>query len=127
MRTVARVCACLYGLLISLAALGLVWLALWGGLHVRLPMFGAEGGGLTGWLLAAGIAGLATVLLAAAGVVRWPLSLWTLVVLVTLFRGYFLSPYTFSGPSGFWSAVGFTGGAALAFLCSLVPPRKRGW
>ncbi|MGA3026274.1 MAG: hypothetical protein ABSF98_16030 [Bryobacteraceae bacterium] len=124
MRTVARAYTYLYELSISLAALGLAWLALSGGLHLRLPMFYAEGARLTGWLLAAGTVGVVTVLLAATGVARWPLSLWALLVLVVLFRGYFLSSYTFSGAYGFWWAVWFTGGALAAFLCSLARPRK---
>ncbi|MGA2183402.1 MAG: hypothetical protein ABSH47_10260 [Bryobacteraceae bacterium] len=126
MRTVARTCACLYELLISLAALGLAWLALSSGLHMRLPMFHAEGPRLTGWLLTSGIVGVVTVLLAVTGVARWPLSLWALVVFVVLFRAYFLSAYTFSGASGFWGAVCFTGGALVAFASSLVPARSRG-
>jgi len=116
--------ACLCELSISLAALGLAWLALSGGLHLRLPWFYAEGARLSGWLVVVGIVGLVTVVLAATGVARWPLSLWALVVFVMLLRGYFLSSYTFAGASGFWSAVGFTCGALLAFGCSLAPPLR---
>jgi hypothetical protein len=123
MRAVARAFAYLYVVMISLAALGLAGLALSSGAHLRLPMFYAEGAHLTYWLVAAGIVGLATVLLAAIGVTRWPLSLLALATFVVLFRGYFLSSYVFSGASGFWSAVWFTGGALAAFLCSLVPRR----
>lgn len=124
MRTLARACAYIYEALISLAALGLAWLALGDGLHLRLPMFYAEGRPLTIWLLAAGIVGLTTLLLAATGVARWPLSLWALIVFVQLFRGYFLSTYVFSSPSGFTWAACFTAAALLAFLFSLAPPRK---
>jgi hypothetical protein len=75
MRAVARAFAYLYVVLISLAALGLAWVALSSGAHLRLPMFYAEGAHLTYWLLAAGIVGLTTVVLAMIGVTRWPLSL----------------------------------------------------
>jgi hypothetical protein len=125
MRAVARAFAYLYVVLISLAALGLAWVALSSGAHLRLPMFYAEEPRLTYWLLAAGIVGLTTVVLAMIGVVRWPLSLWAAVAFVVLFRGYFLSSYVFSGASGFWSAVWFTGGALAAFACSLAPRRRK--
>ena len=125
MRVVARAFAYLYVVLISLAALGLAWVALSSGAHLRLPMFYAEGPRLTYWLVAAGIVGLATVVLAMAGVARWPLSLWAFLAFVVLFRGYFLSSYVFSGSSGFWSAAWFTGGALAAFVCSLVPKRRK--
>lgn len=125
MRAVARAVAYLYVVLISLAALGLAWVALSSGAHLRLPMFYAEGPRLTYWLVAAGIVGLATVLVAVIGVARWPVSLWALVAFVVLFRGYFLSSYVFSGASGFWNAVWFTGGALAAFVCSLVPRRRK--
>lgn len=128
MRTLAQAIAYIYMLLISLAALGLAWLALSGGLHLRLPMFYAEGTRLIFWLLVSGIVGLATVLLAVIGLSRWPLSLWALVVFVQLFRGYFLSSYVFSGWSGFWSAVAFTAGALLAFVSSTIhPPGRTIW
>ena len=125
MRAVARAFAHLYVVLISLAALGLAWVALSSGAHLRLPMFYAEGGRLTYWLLATGIVGLATVVLAVVGVARWPMSLWALVTFVVLLRGYFLSSYVFSGASGFWSAVWFAGGALAACVCSLVPRRRK--
>ena len=124
MRAVARAFAYLYVVLISLAALGLAWVALSSGAHLRLPMFDTEGPRLTYWLVVAGILGLTTVLVAVIGVARWPVSLWALVAFVVLFRGYFLSSYVFSGASGFWNAVWFTGGALAAFVCSLVPRRR---
>jgi len=125
MRTVARAYACVFELLVAFAALGLAWLAWADGLHLRLPMFYAEGASLNWWLLGVGVVGLVVSLLALAGAARWPLALWALVVCVQLFRGYFLSPYRFSGRAGFWEAVWFTLAALLAFLTSLTPKRKR--
>jgi len=124
MRFAARAYACVFELLVSLAALGLAWLAWSDGLHLHLPMFYAEGAPLDWWLLGSGIAGLAVVLLACTGAARWPLALWALVVFVQLSRGYFLSSYRFSGRAGFWEAAWLTVAALLAFLGSLTP-RKR--
>jgi hypothetical protein len=126
MRLVARAYACVFELLVSLVALGLVWLAWADGLHLRLPMFYAEGASLNWWLLGVGAVGVVVALLAMTGVARWPLILWALVVFVQLFRGYFLSPYQFTGRAGFWEAVWFTLAALLAFVGSLAPRRKHG-
>jgi len=127
MRLVARAYACVFELLVSLVALGLAWLSWADGLHLRLPMFYAEGASLNWWLLGVGVVGLVVVLLAMTGAARWPLALWALVVFVQLFRGYFLSTYQFSGRAGFWEAAWFTLAALLAFMGSLTPQRKRRW
>ena len=125
MRLFARAYACIFELLTSLVALGLAWLAWAQRLHLRLPMFYAEGAALNWWLLGVGAAGVVVVALAAMGATRWPLALWALVVFVQVFRGYFLSSYRFAGRAGFWEAVWFTLAALLAFVGSLAPGRKR--
>jgi hypothetical protein len=119
MRSVARASAYIYELVISLASLALAWFG-FSGAHLQLPMLYTAH--LSVSLLAAGIVGLTTVLLAMFGAARWPLSVWALAVFVLLFRGYFLSAYVFSGASGFWSAVWLTLGALLAFLLTLLRP-----
>jgi len=125
MRLLARGYVCVFELAVSLAALGLAWLAWADGLRLRLPMFYAQGAALNWWLLAVGIAGVVAVALALTGVARWPLMLWALTVFVQLFRGYFLSSYQFAGRAGFREAVWLTGAALVAFAASLAPRRKR--
>jgi uncharacterized membrane protein len=117
-----RILAYLFESLTALAALGLAWLG-WQGAHLRLPMFDTTHPAV--YLLASGIVGLTTVFLAITRTARWPLSLWSLAVFAILFRGYFLTAYTFSGPTGFTWAATFTIAALLAFLFSLPPRRLR--
>jgi len=123
MRMVARAWAFAFHVLLSLTALGLAWLG-FRGEFLHLPMFYAEGPRLNWWLLGCGIVGLATVLLALSGAVRWPLALWSLIVAVQLFRGWFLSSYLFATPAGFWWSVALTTAAALSFAFTLISKRR---
>ena len=125
-RTLARAYAYAFQILVSLVAIGLAWDG-FSGEYLRLPMFYAEGSRLNWWLVVCGIVGLTTVLLALTRAARWPLSVWSLIVAVQIFRGWFLSSYYFSSPSGFWWAAGFVAVALLAFAGSAVPsiqPRR---
>jgi hypothetical protein len=92
-----------------------------------LPWTGAS---LTHWLTGLGLLGMACTVLAMTGWFRALFPIWSLFVVVMLFRGYMFSAYTFSGAAGFRQALWFFFGAILAFIGSLTvfgsrTPRKR--
>lgn len=93
--------------------------------ELKVPMLPWEGAILTEAMLFLGIIGVACVLLA-GGMLRWVFPLWSLLVLVALVRGLFLSSYSFEGVNQFQFAVWFTLGALVAFLGSLEVLRKAG-
>jgi hypothetical protein len=59
------------------------------------------------------------VILAITGKLRWLFPLWAGFVLVMMFRGFFLSSYSFADAGEFKFDVWLTAGALLAFLVSL--------
>jgi hypothetical protein len=63
---------------------------------------------LAWWLLAGGLFGIGSVVLAAKG--KWPilLFLWTLVVLGVIVYGFYYSPHTFDGMEDFRSTLNLT-------------------
>ena len=114
-----RLYAYLYHLALSLFLIGIGIVAVWNGKDLTLGMLPWQGSTLTQAVLVLGVVGLVCALLAATGALRWLFPLWALVVLVLMVRGFFLAPYTFSGPDQFWGAVLLTLGALGAFLGSL--------
>jgi len=88
--------------------------------NLKLDMLPWHGSELNYWLIGLGVAGLLSLILAAAGKLRFLFPIWRFTFLYRLVRGLFLSPsYTFSGPDQFNSALWLAGGALLAFLGSL--------
>jgi len=87
--------------------------------NLKLGMLPWEGTVLVRAIAALGIVGIICTLLAMTGAIRWMFPLWTLVVLILMFRGFFLSSYSFSGADQFKFDVLLTAGAFLAFLGSL--------
>lgn len=114
-----RLYAYLYHLALALFLMGIGIVAVWNGKDLTLGMLPWQGSTLTQAVLVLGVVGLVGVLLAMTGVLRWLFPLWALVVLVLMFRGFFLTPYTFSGPDQFRGALLLTAGALGAFLGSL--------
>ncbi|MDP8981355.1 MAG: hypothetical protein M3O35_12280 [Acidobacteriota bacterium] len=115
-----RIYAYLYHVLLALLLLALGVAALSTGRdNLSLGMLPWEGGRLTQALLVLGVVGLLCVLLAVTGWLRFLFPLWTLLILVLMIRGYFVSPYTFSGEDEFKEAIWLTVGALIAFLASL--------
>ena len=115
-----RIYAYLYHVLLALLLLALGVAALSTGRdNLSLGMLPWEGGRLTQGLLVLGVVGLLCVLLAVTGWLRFLFPLWTLLILVLMIRGFFLSPYTFSGEDEFKEAIWLTVGALVAFLASL--------
>jgi hypothetical protein len=81
-----------------------------------LPWTGAT---LTRAALMLGIADVICIALAVTGLARWLFPLWALFALILMLHGYFVSPYTFSGPAEFKFAVWLAIGAFVAFVGSL--------
>ena len=92
---------------------------------LKFPGLPWQGAALTEAMLFLGIIGIACVLLA-GGMLRWIFPLWSVLVLVMLVRGFFLSSYSFQGANQFQFAVWLTVGALVAFLGSLEELRKAG-
>jgi hypothetical protein len=115
-----RIFAYLYHLILSLFLLGL-GIVVWSGgeNNLKLGMLPWEGAALTKAIVILGAVGLLCVLSAILGKFRWLLVLWSLFVLVMMFRGFFLSSYSFPGEGQFKFAVWLTAGALIAFLASL--------
>jgi hypothetical protein len=115
-----RIAAYLYHAILSLWLLGL-GIVVWSGgqNNLKLGMLPWEGATLTKAILILGVAGLLCVVLAMLGTLRWLFVLWTLVVLVMMFRGFFLSSYAFPDEGQFKFAIWLTAGAFVAFLASL--------
>ena len=86
---------------------------------VDLPLLPWTGASLTHWLTGLGLIGIACTVLAVTGWFRALFPLWSLFVVVMLFRGYMFSTYTFNGAAGFKQALWFFLGAILAFIGSL--------
>ena len=120
-----RIFSYLFHLMLSGFLLGISSLAAMGGQHnLRLDMLPWTGEDLTWWLLGLSLLGLISVILAVFGKIRVLFTIWTAVALVLIVRGYFFSPYTFSGPEEFKFAGLLALGALLAFLGSLAQFRR---
>ena len=96
---------------------------------LRLAMLPWEGATLTYWVFGLSLAGLIITLLAVTGVFRFAFPLWCLFVVIMMARGFFLSPFYYSGGADqFRGAVWLFVGAVAAFLSSLTllrPGRRR--
>lgn len=124
---ILRVYSYLYHLILCLFLLGICIVAKNGATTVKLSMLPWSGSELTTWLLWGSIFGLLSIVLAITGVFRVLFPLWTLIVLVLMFQGFLVKPYTFDGKAAFYNTLWLIAGAALAFLASLTlfPSRRR--
>jgi hypothetical protein len=121
-----RIFSYLFHLMLSGFLLGIASLAAMSAQHnLRLDMLPWTGAELTWWLMGLALFGLLTVILALFGKLRILFTIWCATALVLMVRGYFFSPYTFSGPEEFQFAGLLSLGALLAFLGSLAQFRKR--
>jgi hypothetical protein len=82
---------------------------------LHLDMLPWTGATLSYVVLSGALLGLASVLLAVTGKLRFLFFLWSLVVAVLLLRGYFFSGYRFS-PGGVRGAVELLAGSWLAVV-----------
>lgn len=120
-----RIFSYLFHLMLSGFLLGISSLAAMSGQHnLRLDMLPWTGEDLTWWLMVLSLFGLLSVVLAVFGKLRILFATWATVALVLIVRGYFFSPYTFSGPEEFKFAGLLTLGALLAFIGSLTQFRR---
>lgn len=120
-----RIYAYLYHFVLTLFLLGIGFIAASTGNYLRLGMLPWTGEKLTQVVLVLGVVGLLCVMLAVTGLLRWLFPIWALVAAILMLRGFFLTPYTFSGSDQFRGAVWLTIGAWAAFLCSLTVLHRR--
>lgn len=117
MRLVLRLYSYVFHLALSLFLFALGCLtALSGVNNLSLGMLPWEGARLTYGVLGLGLAGLIFTGLAIFGHLKILFPLWAGVIFVMMFRGFFLSPFTFQGPDQFHGAILLTLGALGAFL-----------
>jgi hypothetical protein len=114
-----RVYAYVFHLFLSLFLVGAGIVALTGQNSLTLGMLPWQGAALTRAIVILGAVGIVCVALAVTGIARWIFTLWALVVLGMLCRGFFVSTYSFSSASEFRTALWLTIGALVAFLASL--------
>jgi len=117
-KTLLRIYSYIFGGLLALFLFAISALALASGAPVNFTFLPWGGASLTYWLLGLALFGLLSLLLALGRRLRALFFLWSLVVFVLLFKGLFVSFYSFSGPVSFQTAVRLTGGALLATLGS---------
>jgi hypothetical protein len=115
-----RVCGYIYHLVLCLFLLGLAIVGSASGQNnLKLPMLPWEGETLTRAVAILGAVGILCVLLAITGKLRWLFPIWALFVFVMMFRGFFLSSYSFADAGQFKFDVSLTVGALVVFLVGL--------
>jgi hypothetical protein len=80
---------------------------------------------LVNYLFWVNLAGIASVILAFTGKLRWLYPVYGVAVFVLAVRGFFFSSYAYDGMDPFKQVLWFTGGALLAMLGSLSQLRRR--
>jgi hypothetical protein len=121
-----RIYSYLYHLILALFLLGIATVAIvshlqahpheGGGNNLNLGMLPWKGHTLVHWLLGAGVFGLLSLVLAWMGKLRFLFLLYSLAIFGMMFRGYFLSSYSFSGKDEFRMAIWLTVGALIAIV-----------
>jgi hypothetical protein len=125
-KALLRVYSYVFGGLLGFFVLAISLMALTNGSPVNFAFLPWSGASLTYWLLGLALFGLLTLLLAMGGKVRALFFLWCLGVFVLLFKGLFVSFYSFSGPVSFKAAVWLTAGSLLAAVGSFPWSQKQG-
>jgi hypothetical protein len=125
-KALLRVYSYVFGGLLALFVFAISSMALANSTPPNFAFLPWSGASLTYWLLCLALFGLLTLLLAMGGKVRALFFLWSLGVFVLLFKGLFVSFYSFSGPVSFKAAVWLTAGSLLATLGSFPWSRERG-
>ena len=115
-----RICGYIYHLALCVFLLGLGSIGpVSGQNNLKLAILPWEGAALTRAVIILGIVGIVCVLLAVTGWLRWIFPFWALFVFVMMFRGFFLSSYSFADAGQFKFDVWLTAGALIIFLVSL--------
>jgi len=114
---VLRIYSYLFHLALAVLLLGVALVALLSRSHtLRLEMLPWTGRTLTYWLLGSALFGLLSIVFAWIGKGRFLFLLYALAVFGMVFRGYFLSAYSFHSKEEFRLAAWITGGALLAIF-----------
>ena len=121
-----RIYSYLYHLLLCLFLLAVGFLAVSiNPSELQLDMLPWTGATLTRAVVMLGGAGLLCVLPAMVGKLRWLFPIWALFAFILMFRGFFLSGYSFDDASHFRQCVWLTAGAFVAFVGSLTVLRRK--
>lgn len=115
-----RIGAYLFHLLLGLFLIG-IGIVGWatGPGELKLAMLPWQGAALTRAVIILGGIAIVCVILAIIGKLHWLFPLWALFAFVMMFRGFFLTGYSFTNKDQFHFAVWITSGALAAFLASL--------
>jgi hypothetical protein len=124
-KALLRVYSYIYGALLALFLIAVSGLALANHTALNLGFLPWTDPEHLPWLLGVSLFGLFSVFLAIFGRLRFLFFLWSAAVCVMLFRGFFLSKYSFTGPVSFKPAVYLTAGSFLAMLGAWPPPARR--
>lgn len=116
-----RAYAYLYFAGISALLTGIALVAYLSGVHNLNTggMMTQKGEDLTRFLLAIGIVGLVTIVLALLGKLRWLFPIYALVLTIMMFRWLFMSGYAFDDAEAFRHGILFIAGALLATVFSI--------
>ena len=127
LKPIMRYFSYLYHLILGLFLLGVGTIAMFAGdLTLKLnqlPMW--EDPVLTYIIFFGGLIGLASLLLAIKGKTRILFRLWTVVVFVLMFYGYFVTRFGFRDSGHFWTTVLLILGAFIAVVGSWTRVQKR--
>jgi nicotinamide riboside transporter PnuC len=115
-KALLRVYSCVFEGLLALFAMGISGVAISSHTPLNLAFLPLKGKELSYYLLISALFGLLTLLLAMAGKLRALFFLWSLAVFAVLFRGFFLTAYSFSGPVPFKPALYLTAGAFMGMI-----------
>ena len=122
-----RIYSYVYYLALALLLLGISLVALLSHSNtLNLGMLPWKGSELTYFLLGAGVLGLLAILLSWMGRLRFLLLLYALAVFGLMFRGYFISGYSFGSKEEFRMAIWMTAGALLAICGAWSQFRRSG-
>jgi hypothetical protein len=125
LKALLRVHAYIFEGLLAAFFLAIAILALSSDTPLNLGFLPWKGDALPRWLVGSCLFGLVSLVLALAGKLRVLFFLWSLAVMVMLFRGFFLSPYSFTGPVNFKGAVYLTLAALFAAIGAWPSTRRR--
>ena len=124
-KALLRVYSYIFELLLIVACGAISCFASYNHTPLNLPFLPWTGHQLVSWLFYSALVGLFTLVLAVAGKLRGLFFLWSLAVFVMLFRGFFLTSYSFAGPVHFKTAAYLTVFALVAAIGAWPSIRRR--
>jgi len=124
-KALLRVYSYIFELLVIVSGGAIGCFALYNHTPLNLPFLPWSAPQLASGLFYSTLVGLFTLVLAVAGKLRALFFLWSLAVFVVLFRGFFLTSYSFAGPVHFKAAVCLTVFALIATIGAWPWTRRR--